>query len=76
MHRLNLSLARSGRNRNPERFPAPKHIIKRLIRLWRRQHVFSMASAMNIENATTAALLIAAVTLFCAIIYFATGTNL
>jgi len=31
---------------------------------------------MNVENATTAALLIAAVTLLCAIIYFATGANL
>jgi len=76
MRRLNLSLALSGRDRNPEHIPPPKHIIKRLIRLRRRQHVFSMASAMNIENATTAALLIAAVTLLCAIIYFATGTNL
>ena len=38
--------------------------------------VFERRPAMNIENATTAALLIAAVTLLCAIIYCATGANL
>lgn len=38
--------------------------------------VFERRQAVNIENATTAALLIAAVTLLCTIIYFAAGANL